>query len=396
MDSQWESTEKFILLPELKILTHWQSSKFRTHYKCVKVSEFEVCPRCAVKSYCVHDKRWIEVKDAPIRGSGIYLKILKRRFRCPNCRKVFTEPVPGIRKGFKTTERYRRGIKWACENFKDLKRVQRAYGCSSWLVHKVFYEQLERKTRERINDCWGTRIGIDEHTWKKRRSKNGITEYASLIIDYDRGRIGEVVNGKTVNDLKTQLAHIPGRERVEWAVLDLCDPFKKFVREFFPNAKIIADKFHVLRLLNPAINRARTEITGDKRSNPVRTLLLKSRHRLRYYEKSALDQWLDHHPKLKEIYWFKESLHRFYRINGYNKAQRAFTRLTDRMALSPYQEIKKLRKTLMKWRNEILNYFLTRLTNAKTEGYNRLAKREQYCAFGVRSFFNYRLRLLNL
>jgi transposase len=65
------------------------------------------------------------------------------------------------------------------------------------------------------------------------------------------------------------------------------------------------------------------------------------------------------------------------------------------MALSQLDEIKKLRKTLMKWRTEILHYFKSGLTNAKTEGYNRLAKREQYNAFGVRSFFNYRLRLLN-
>jgi len=53
-------------LPELKILTHWQSGKFRTNYKCAKVSEFEVCPKCAIKSYSVHDKRWVKVQDAII------------------------------------------------------------------------------------------------------------------------------------------------------------------------------------------------------------------------------------------------------------------------------------------------------------------------------------------
>ncbi|MBK9039685.1 MAG: transposase [Bdellovibrionales bacterium] len=65
------------------------------------------------------------------------------------------------------------------------------------------------------------------------------------------------------------------------------------------------------------------------------------------------------------------------------------------MAKSSLKEIIKLRKTLMKWRKEILNYFVTGLTNGKTEGYNRLAKLYQYRAFGYRSFFNYRLRLLN-
>lgn len=396
MDSNWESTSKFILLPELKLLNHWQSKKFRTNYRCEKESEFEVCPRCAVTSYSVHDRRWVKVKDQPIRGSGVVLRVLKRRFRCSSCKRVFTEPLMGVRKGFKTTERYRRGLRWACENFKDIKRVQRAYACSAWLTHKVFYEQLEIKHREKMNDPWGRRLGIDEHTWRKKRSKNGITEFASLIVDYDRRRIAEVVNGKTVQAMKEQLAYIPGRERVEEVAIDMCDPFKKFVREFFPNAKLTADKFHVLRLANPIINKARTEITGDRRSNPVRVLLLRNRHRLKYFEKSALDEWLKLYPKMREIYWFKEALHQLYRTKGFNRANQAFTNLTDRMALSVLPEIQRLRRTLMKWRKEILHYFESGLTNARTEGYNRRAKGEQYNAFGVRSFFNYRLRLLNI
>lgn len=393
MDPKWKSTEKFILLPELNLLTHYQSDKFRTHYKCAKESEFEVCPRCAVKSYSVHDRRWVNVQDQPIRGSGIYLRILKRRFRCPSCKKVFTEPIPGIRKGFKTTERYRRGIKWACENFKDLKSVQKAFGCSAGLVYKTFYEQLAIKLREKSNNPWPTRIGIDEHSWLRGRTGRS---FVSLVVDYDNKRIFEAVEGKTALGLNENLAHIPGRERVKEVALDLCDPFKKFAREMFPNARIVADHFHVVRLLNPALNKARTQITGDKRSHPGRRLLLLNGSRLEYFERRALHQWLDHHPKLKELYFFKEALHKLYRIRGFNKAARALIKLTDQMALSNIDEIKTLRRTLMSWRNEILNYFINKTTNARTEGYNNLAKLLQKRAFGFRSFFNYRLRLLSL
>jgi transposase len=178
-------------------------------------------------------------------------------------------------------------------------------------------------------------------------------------------------------------------------VLDLCDPFKKFAREMFPEAKLVADKFHVLRLLNPAINVRRKEITGDQRSNPVRKLLLMNENRLQYFERRALHLWLDQNPVVKEVHFYKEALHRFYRINGHSKAAKALTKLTDQMAHSKLKEILKLRKTLKKWRTEILGYFETKLTNGKTEGYNRLAKGLQYRAFGYRSFKNYRLRLLN-
>lgn len=393
MDPQWKSTSKFILLPELKIITHWQTDKFRTQYKCAKESEFEVCPKCATKSYSVHDRRWVKVQDQPIRGSGIYLNILKRRFRCPGCKKVFTEPVQGIQKGHRTTHRYRRGLRWACENFLDLKRVQKAYGCSAGLVYKVFYEQLELKLRERRDNPWPTTIGIDEHSFKRGFRER---EFATILIDYPKKKIFEVAQGKTADGLAYTFGDVPGRDRVKNVVLDMSDPFKKFAKEFFPQARLVADHFHVIRLLNPMINKARTEITGDKRSNPVRKLLLLNGKRLEYFERRALYEWLNHHPKLKELYHFKEALHGLYRCRGYDRARRALIGILDRMTQSSLPEIKKLRKTLMKWQTEILNYFITGLTNGRTEGFNNLAKLLQKRAFGFRSFKNYRLRLLSL
>ena len=98
--------------------------------------------------------------------------------------------------------RYRKGLKWACENFKNLKRVRRAYACSAWLVQKVFYEQLEIKHREKMNAPWGKRIGIDEHTWRKRRGRKRQTEFASIIVDYDKNRIAELVNRKNCAEFK--------------------------------------------------------------------------------------------------------------------------------------------------------------------------------------------------
>jgi transposase len=65
------------------------------------------------------------------------------------------------------------------------------------------------------------------------------------------------------------------------------------------------------------------------------------------------------------------------------------------MSKSSLPEIKTLRRTLMRWRKEILNYFKHRLTNARTEGYNNVAKVIKRRSYGFRNFQNYRLRLLN-
>ncbi|MBU6153365.1 MAG: transposase [Bdellovibrionales bacterium] len=216
-------------------------------------------------------------------------------------------------------------------------------------------------------------IGIDEHAFKRNKTF-GNTEFASLVVDYKNKRVLEVAEGKTQAALEEQLKHIPGRENVNWVTLDLCDPFKNFAKSFFPNANLVADKFHVIRLLTPAILKKRHEITGTRADLRARKLLLMSSKKLGYFERLTIERYLEQYPELKELYLAKESLHRFYRIKGYNKANFVLTRICDAFAVSKIKAIQTLRRTLLKWRDEILNYFKTGLTNARVEGYNNVAK----------------------
>lgn len=389
---QHERITNFVLLPELKLIKSVRKPSGENEYLCEKKSDFEVCPRCAQKSSSVYDRREVKVHDAPIRNTQIYLVIKKRRFYCKTCRKPFTEPIAGVGKGKRNTERFNRNLLWACETFSDLSKVRKYFRCSSWTVYNSLYRYLAINLKRHINYPWTKTIGIDEHFFSRGK---GFREFATIFVDYDNKRVREIVHGKLKATLAESLKDISGRENVQNVVLDLSDTYKSFAKDFFPNAKIIADKFHVLRLLHPAINKRRTMITGDRRSNPIRRLLLRSGKKLEYFEKRALYEWLEQYPELKELYHFKEAMHGLYRINGYDTATRVLTRITDRMALSKLPEIKKLRRTLMKWRQEVLNYFKNRITNARTEGFNNIAKLIQKRAFGVKSFKFYRLRYLN-
>jgi transposase len=388
-----ESLAHFLLLPELKLLKVTRDNRFQSRYLVEKTSEFEVCPKCGRKSSSIYDRRIAVVKDSPIRGVGVRLEIQKRRFSCAPCKKPFTEYVQGISPGKRTTERYRRAVTWACENFSDLKRVKRAFHCSSSLIYKIFYEVLEKKRKEQLNYSWPSVIGVDEHSFRRNR-RLGVTEFVSLFVDYKNKRPMELVEGKTAECLYSGLHTIPGRENVRWAVTDLADSYKSFLKDFFPKVELVADKFHVLRLLHGAINKRRKEITGDKRTNPIRRLLLRSRAKLEPFQRRAIDAWLTEHPELQEIYHYKEALHALYRWRGYNRATRVLTSITDRMANSAIAEIKTLRRTLLKWRHEILNYFQTGLTNGRTEGFNNVCKVIKRRAYGYKSFANYRLRVL--
>lgn len=381
-----------LLLPELKFRRSWRKPGTGTlGVEAEKQSEFEVCPRCATPSRSVYDHRVVSVRDAPVRDLAVRLLVRKRRLACRPCGRPFTEPVPGIRKGYRTTERFRRSLLWACENFSDLTRVRRAYHCSSGFVYGALYTQLELERRKRLYP-WPKVIGVDEHFFRRRR---GFRSFVTMVVDYQHPRLFELVDGRTIGELEAALGHIPGRENVRFVVADLCDPYKSFAQRFFPNARVVADKFHVLRLLTPHINRRRRLITGDRRSAIIRRLLLRSRFTLDPASRWALDRWLDEHPELRQLYVAKEALHSLYRIRGRDRAKLALTTLTDSLASSPLPELQTFRRTLVRWRREILAYFGTGLTNGRTEGFNNKAKLVKKRAYGYRSFRNYRLRLLN-
>jgi transposase len=390
----FKTLSKFLLIPELELNYVKKTSHGYCVIFCEKKKTIEYCPRCASPSNSTYDRRQVQIKDAPIHGNAVKLMIRKRRLWCKPCSKPFTEPVPGIRKNFSHTERYGRALRHACDRYSDLARVRRDFRCSTGFLYKTYYRHLELRARQHQYP-WPSVIGIDEHAF--RRNKNlGNTEFASLIVDYKNKRVMEVTEGKTQSSLEEALKYIPGRENVNWVTLDLCDPFKNFAKNFFPNAQLVADKFHVIRLLTPAILKKRYEVVGSKADLRAKKLLLMSGKKLGFFERLTIERYLENYPELKELYLAKESLHRFYRIKGYNKASYVLTRICDAFALSKIKAIQTLRRTLMKWREEILNYFKTGLTNARVEGYNNVAKSVKKRAYGYRSFKNYRLRLLDV
>jgi transposase len=259
-------------------------------------------------------------------------------------------------------------------------------------LYSALYRHLELERRKRLYP-WPASLGIDEHFF--RRGKDGFRDFVTVVVDQKNHRLMEVVEGRTGDELEAALASIPGRENVRAIALDLSDPYKRFARRFFPNAVLVADKFHVLRLLSPAINRHRKLITGDRRSLPVRRLLLRNGRDLDPHTRWILRTWLAKYPALREIYDAKESLVGFYRVRSFKQAARILTEITDQMARSALPEIQTFRGTLVKWRREVLAYFQTRITNGITEGFNCKAKLVKRRAYGYRSFRNYRLRLLN-
>lgn len=385
-----EKIARFIVLPELNLLKIQKGTGVNV-YHCEKSRDFEHCPRCSEASNVTYDHRWVLVKDEPVRRSQCVLKIKKRRLYCKRCRKPFTEPVDGVLKGQRTTQRFKRALTWGCQNMRSLKAVRENYQCSNSMIYKSVFSQLEIKLRE-YNNPWPRVVGVDEHFFSRRK---GYSEFFTIFTDLKGHRVREAVHGRTKSEVLGKVAHIKGRENVEWVVQDLSEGYRSLTKELFPNAKRVADKFHVLRLLSPALRRRRIEITGDRRTLRIKRLLQKNRKDLNYYELQDVDRWLANYPELNLIYRFKEKLHELYRNTHPDRARRSIERLILELGVTDTPELLTLRKTLISWKEEILNYFEKRITNAMTEGFNRVASLVKNLGFGYRNERNYRLRFLS-
>lgn len=381
----------FLSLPEVKI-TKFNYGPGGSWFWCeTKRSSFEICTRCGSKSSSVYDHRTIKVKDEPLKDRVVTLSLRKRRYYCHACRKPFTEYVQGIWPRRRTTQRLREVVRETCNKYSSLSEVRRTLKLSSSFIYKVYYEQLELQNRQ-ITREFPKQLGIDEHFVRRQF---GVPKFMTVFTDLKNRSVRECVHGKTKQGLIDQTQHLRGRHEVEWVALDMSDTYRGFAYTHFPKAKLVADKFHVLRIFSNILNRHRIDEMGDKRKNPVRKLLLRNRSNLKYFERNALDLWLKEHPKIKEAYEWKEHFHRFYRIKGYRRAYARFEKLILAMRFSIIPEIKKYCRTLERWKDEILNYFLNPITNAVTEGYNRIASLVKNRAFGYKNEKNYRLRFIN-
>ncbi len=361
----------------------WEVEKLR--------SEFEICRRCGEKCTVRAGRATVLVREAPIRTEQLWLRIQKHRYMCKRCKKPFTEVTPGVWPGRRTTQQFRKAVALNCEKMTDLSRVRKDLKISSGLVYRIFYEQCEVKLRERKNQPWPEAIGIDEHFFRRKQRR---TEFVTVVTNLRKRRLFELALGKDTKSLTEQLMQIPGRENVKLVVIDMSDTYRSLVKKMFPNARIVADKFHVLRLMNPALIRTRREIHGHRKDLEYRRMLLRNEHNLDYEKRFELWRYLEKHPRLRELHWFKEKLHSLYRARGVRRATQSFNQLMLELERSSTDEVVRLRRTLLRWKETILQYFATPYTNALTEAMNGRAKLLQRRASGYRSFKNYRLRVL--
>ena len=182
--------------------------------------------------------------------------------------------------------------------------------------------------------------------------------------------------------------------------MDMHEPFRQAVQMCLPLARIVVDKFHLIRHINGALDKVRIKLQGGNRRGKrgdlfrSRYTLLKAVERLTDWEKAKLNQLFYRYPTLKRAWMLKESFRAWYKEIDRSRAEERLSLLEERIANDSLPEFKELLHTLDNWREEILNYFDYRITNGFVEGKNNRIKTIKRTAYGYRNLDNFRLRIL--
>jgi transposase len=340
------------------------------------------CHHCNTYTSKLHQVRSILVRDLAVFGQKVYLKVPRRQFYCPGCKRSPTEILSWLNKNQRQTTRYQEYI---YERVKELtvKQVSENESMSEDTVQDIFNKIADSKKKD-----WGfpKRLSLDEFARKKGKGK-----FVTIITDLDRSSLLELVNSHKSDDIITVLKQQPldMREAVEEVCVDMWGGFPKVIREIFPNAKIVIDRFHVQKLVNKELNRIRIRLNLKGLKNKY--LLARNKNNLIDTEKAELELLLQASPCLRIAYELKEEL-----LDIYNKKITACggMRKINKWLKSARIMFANAADTIDSHLEGICNYFNNRTTSGVTEGINTKIKLIIRQSYGFKNFDLMKQKLL--
>lgn len=231
-------------------------------------------------------------------------------------------------------------------------------------------------------------IGIDETSRKKGH------EYITVMTNLDSGKILSIVTGKgkdaVENAAKDLEVHHGKRGNIQEVSIDLSPAFTAGVHDSFPKAEITYDRFHVMQIVNKALNSVRIqEAKGNAILKKSKFLFLSNSKNLSEEKKQRLDYLKMENKVLAEAYQMKENLILFFEQKTPKAAETYLQDWCDWVESCSITPMIEVVKTIKKHWNGILRYAYSRISNGISEGVNSVIQLLKRRARGYRNTSNF-------
>ena len=352
------------------------------------------CPCCHVKTSKIHDYRFQLIKDIPIYYKDTFIYYRKRRYVCKQCGKKFYEKNTFLPKRARKTNRLSAFIIEQLKQKQSMKDVAKISNVSSTTVSKLLpYLATSASHLPEV-------LCIDEF-----RGNAGNYKYQVSLIDGKLGKPIDIIECRHKHYLFSYFNRFSKEERkkVKYVVMDLWLPYKDLAKTYFPNAQIVADRFHYARYIVKAVDTIRkkvqSKLTAEERRyfKHSRKLLLSRYVNLTKEQRSELEYILiNYSEELRRVYNEKEALLDIIHSSEKYKAIDKLNKWVKDNLECNYEVLTECAKTYANWIKEIRNSLLVPYSNGVMEGYNNKIKVLKRIAFGFRNFQNFKARILLL
>ena len=353
------------------------------------------CPLCHSNDVYVH-QRYIrhDIRDRAVFDRRCYLHIEEKVIACNSCGKKPREKFDFIDPYQQQTNRFKEYMVGLSSDV-NASSISVKEDVGYRAVEKILRDYVEKHKLNGLNGA--TRIGIDEFSNKK-----GHRDFCAVIANLNTGKPIEVLENRNEKTIRRYLSSIPEEERlkVSEVSLDMWLSYINLAKEFFPNARITIDRFHVMMHVNKILNKIRVKeyksLTKEQKESVknIRWIMLKNSAKLTDEEKVKLKLFFSFAKQSKKVYCRKEEfVNIMNKITDITKGKKALLDWLQKLRKLKTKKAISFAKTVSKLIDYIANYFYRNTTNSTLEGIMNKIKSIKRRCFGVPNPYNMATRI---
>lgn len=356
------------------------------------------CPDCESKN--VHRRGDVtrEIQTLPIGGKPVFVKLDVARVECPECNQTRQVKIPFADPRKSYTRAFARYVLGLRESM-TLTAVADHLGVSDALVRDIEKRYLQKKfSRPKLKHL--KQIAIDEIAIGKGH------RYLTVVLDLLSGAIVHVGEGKGSGALLPFWTRLKAsRAKIEAVATDMSPAYISAVLKNLPEAKLVFDRFHVVKLFNDRLSNFRRKLYREATEGLAKDvlkgtlwLLLKNPENLQASrnEQKRLEEALKLNQPLATAYYLKEDLRQLWEQSSQHEAERFLEDWCARARASGIRFLQKFANTLEGHRSGLLAWYEYPISTGPLEGTNNKIKTIKRQAYGYRDQDYFRLKLFAL
>ena len=353
----------------------------------------QVCPHCGASTRKSKGKRSRDVKFGAIQHHTVTATYLQRRYKCQECNHTFIEKNPFVSRYLRLSKTNMEYLFRQLGEKGSFTEMAKRSDVSVSTVIRYCSKLAIPKPAE-----LPTVIGIDEY----KGNADG-QMYQVIITDLRNHSVVDILPKRDTRALIQYFKSFSknAREQVKYIVMDMSPLFKLVVQTMFPHAHIVADRYHVCRLVDWALERVRKReqkqlVAHSRMLKYNRRILMKNPEKLTESEQVKLLEILHISEDLRQAYGLRLAFRKIFKIYSIPNIERYIQLWLKAVENSQLTEFSNFKVSFISWFPQIVNAFVLPYSNGFTEGCNNNIKVLKRISYGLRHFERFRVRILLL